>query len=83
MKRLQQLGVPAYDFGGGGEYKAKYRGTRIHVPWYSRSRYRFLARLRDVYRDAFYGRQRLKGWLGGLKTGKDRREITAGAVGGS
>jgi GNAT acetyltransferase-like protein len=83
IKRLKDLGVPAYDFGGGGEYKAKYRGARIHVPWYSRSRYRFLARLRDVYRDAFYGRQRLKGWLGTLKTGQDRREITAEAVGGS
>jgi len=83
MKRLKELGVPAYDFGGGGEYKAKYRGARIQVPWYSRSRYRLLARLRDVYRDAFYGRQRLKGWLSAAWPGKERREIVVGEGGGS
>ena len=63
MRRLRELQIPFYDFGGGGEYKAKYRGARICVAWFYKSRYKPLAKARDLYQSAFYARQRLKGWF--------------------
>jgi CelD/BcsL family acetyltransferase involved in cellulose biosynthesis len=64
MLRLRELGVPEYDFGGGGSYKAKYGGKPISTPWFYKSRNPVLASLRSVYRGAIRARQRLRGWRG-------------------
>ncbi len=83
MKRLQERGVPEYDLGGGGEYKAKYRGARIEVPWLSRARTRGLSALRNLYREAFYARQRIRGWLGARKLPGDAGEASGEVPGES
>jgi len=47
--------------GGGGEYKRKYGGHEIAVPWVRKSKYRFLGYLRNSVQAAFAFRQRLFG----------------------
>jgi hypothetical protein len=46
MRYWQARGARRYDMGGGGEYKRKYGGAEITVPWVRRSRYPGLEPLR-------------------------------------
>jgi hypothetical protein len=62
-----------FDWGGGGTYKEKYGPKPAAHPWFVKSRYRVLARLREGARALADARQRLLGrWRGsrdpGLKT---------------
>lgn len=41
-------GVPFFDMGGGGDYKRKYGGDPIAVPWMRTSRFGAVSRLRDL-----------------------------------
>ena len=63
MKYWKQRGVAVYDWGGGGTYKEKYGCVPHKVPWFTKSRYQFVAKLRDEARKMFDRKQRFLGWL--------------------
>ena len=48
MKIGKQKGLRTYDMGGGGEYKRKYGGSEITVPWLQKSKYPWIGHLRDM-----------------------------------
>ncbi len=55
-------GIAKYDMGGGGDYKRKYGGTEISVPWGRKSRYGLFEVMRTVGRMAFSAKQRIAGF---------------------
>ena len=63
MKYWKQRGIPIYDMGGGGEYKRKYGGYEIRIPWVRKSKYRSFEHLRNLARGMVRTRQRLLGKL--------------------
>jgi len=69
MRYWKQRGIARYDMGGrydrgrAGEYKRKYGGTEISVPFLRTSRYPFLEEGRKVAKTLVEGRQRLAGRL--------------------
>src|SRR5919197_146454 len=44
----KKRGIRRYDMGGGGEYKKKYGGTEIAVPWFRKSKYDTISSLRNL-----------------------------------
>lgn len=65
MRYWKKRGVRIYDWGGEGTYKEKY-GCVVHrVPWFIKSRYQFLGKLRDGAQKVYRGKQRLMGWWQG------------------
>ncbi len=62
IRYWKKRGITKYDMGGGGEYKRKYGGHEIAVPWVRKSKYRFLGYLRNSVQAAFAFRQRLFGF---------------------
>jgi hypothetical protein len=48
MKIGKKMGIRIYDMGGGGEYKRKYGGKEIEVPWFWKSKFRSIGLMRDV-----------------------------------
>lgn len=62
MRYWQARGIKKCDMGGGGEYKRKYGGQKINIPWFRKSRYPVLASLRNFasrlqsYRQQVMGR---------------------------
>ena len=48
MKIGKRKGICIYDMGGGGEYKRKYGGNEIEVPWFGKSKYPWVRYLRDM-----------------------------------
>ena len=64
MKYWKSRGITRYDMGGGGEYKRKYGGSDITVPWIRRSRYPLLSSMRNFAQRLVSHRQR---WLGRSK----------------
>jgi hypothetical protein len=74
MRYWKQRGVQIYDWGGEGSYKEKY-GCQVHrVPWFTKSRYEFISRLRGEAKKAFAVKQRV---LGKLKTRRKPESETA------
>ncbi len=63
MRYWKQRGVEIYDWGGKGKYKEKYGCTIYQVPWFTKSRYQFVSRLRDEAKSMFERKQKLFGWL--------------------
>jgi hypothetical protein len=61
MRYWKRRGVTAFDWGGGGEYKEKYGPLPIAVPWFSKSRYRFLGAMRREAKRMFDIKQRVLG----------------------
>lgn len=61
MRYWKARGIRRYDMGGGGEYKRKFGGYDIAVPWIRRSKYPGLAALRATAKRMFGWRQRLRG----------------------
>jgi hypothetical protein len=59
----KRRGTLAYDMGGGGEYKRKYGGCEIAVPWLRKSKYRAVEHLRGTAWWAARAIQRLRGWV--------------------
>jgi CelD/BcsL family acetyltransferase involved in cellulose biosynthesis len=57
----KQRGISRYDMGGGGEYKRKYGGSEIAVPWFRKSKYQSISSLRDVAQKFVKTRQSLLG----------------------
>jgi hypothetical protein len=60
---LKARQIKFFDLGGGGEYKQKYGGRRISVPWLRSSRYPFLETLRNTMGTLISVRQRWSGIL--------------------
>jgi len=63
MRYWKRRGVEVYDWGGGGTYKEKYGCVAHSVPWFTKSRYQVVSRLRDGAKKAFEQKQRFLGWL--------------------
>lgn len=61
MKYWKARGMTTLDCGGAGEYKRKYGGQELWVPWFRCSRYPGLPTLRDVAKVATEWRQRRSG----------------------
>jgi hypothetical protein len=67
MRYWKRCGAAIYDWGGGSTYKEKYGCVAHSVPWFTKSRYRVVSKLRDGAKEAFARKQRLMGWLKGEK----------------
>ncbi len=63
MRIAKRMGMRTFDMGGGGEYKRKYGGAEIEVPWFRKSKYPLIARLRNVARNASAIHQWVSGHL--------------------
>ncbi|HUI42628.1 MAG TPA: GNAT family N-acetyltransferase [Terriglobia bacterium] len=74
MRYWKSRGVEVYDWGGEGTYKEKYGCTPHRVPWFSKSRYKVVSRLRNEAKRMFEQKQRLLGWV----QAKHRRESGPG-----
>jgi len=74
MKIGKQMGLHTYDMGGGGEYKRKYGGSEIEVPWFRKSKYPWIGYLRDLVQQSYKVRQRCLGRLNRLYTRQGLRE---------
>lgn len=61
MRYWRERGIGALDLGGAGEYKRKYGGAELWIPWFRRSRYPGLAIMRDLARNAVSLSQRRPG----------------------
>jgi hypothetical protein len=85
MKIGKQKGLRTYDMGGGGEYKRKYGGREIAVPWIRKSKYLWVCHLRDMAQRGYALRQRSLGrWnrlLGAMDFDKARRRANRNAQG--
>lgn len=69
IRAWRDRGSVSFDFGGGGEYKAKYGGEPIEVPWVRWSRFRGLDQMRSVLRSGVRVSQRVRGRLGASRPG--------------
>ena len=56
-------GAAIYDWGGEGKYKEKYGCLPHRVPWFIKSRFAGISKLRGQARKMFAQKQRLQGWL--------------------
>lgn len=63
MKIGKQRGIRTYDMGGGGEYKKKYGGYEIQVPWVRKSKSPWIGRARTVAKEIHNVRQQCFGRL--------------------
>jgi CelD/BcsL family acetyltransferase involved in cellulose biosynthesis len=63
MRCWRARGVTRFDMGGGGDYKEKYGGAAIEVPWLRSSRSGAVALLRSGAEQALRLKQRLRGSL--------------------
>jgi hypothetical protein len=61
-------GLQTYDWGGEGTYKEKYGCTLHRVPWFIKSRYPFVSKLRNEAKEMFARKQRILGWLNGERS---------------
>jgi Acetyltransferase (GNAT) domain len=66
MKIAKQKGLHTYDMGGGGEYKRKYGGREIEVPWFRKSKYPWIDYLRNIAQKSNKLRQQCLGQLNRL-----------------
>ena len=65
MRYWKRRGVEVYDWGGEGTYKEKY-GCKVHqVPWFTKSRYQLVSKLREGAKNMISRKQRFLGWLQG------------------
>src|SRR5438876_8147853 len=68
MRYWKNRGADIYDWGGEGTYKEKYGCVAHRVPWFIKSRYPFVGKLRDGAKKMYRGKQRLMGWWQGERT---------------
>jgi hypothetical protein len=71
MRYWKRRGAEIYDWGGEGSYKEKYGCVPHSVPWFVKSRYKIVSRLRGEARKMFARKQKFAGWLQGQKSAKD------------
>jgi hypothetical protein len=67
MRYWKNRGATIYDWGGEGTYKEKYGCVPHRVPWFIKSRYEFVGKLRDGAKKVYRGKQRVMGWWQGDK----------------
>lgn len=67
MRYWKSRGAELFDWGGGGEYKEKYGVTPLRVPWFYKSRYKWVSAARDQLRSLYYKTRPLIGRLKGQK----------------
>jgi hypothetical protein len=65
MRYWKRRGIEIYDWGGEGKYKEKYGCAPHRVPWFTRSRFELISKLRDEAKKMFERKQRFLGWLQG------------------
>ena len=65
MRYWKRRGIQVYDWGGEGTYKEKYGCVQHQVPWFTKSRYQVVSKLRDEARKMFERKQKFLGWLQG------------------
>jgi hypothetical protein len=63
LRYWKRRGVAIHDWGGEGKYKEKYGCVPYRVPWFRKSRYKVLTKLRNEAKKAFERKQRLAGWI--------------------
>jgi hypothetical protein len=63
MRYWKRRGIEVYDWGGEGKYKEKYGCVPHRVPWFTKSRYPIVARLRNEAKKMYERKQRFRGWL--------------------
>lgn len=61
MKYWKARGIRLYDMGGGGEYKRKFGGYEIRVPWFRKSKYAWIAPMRGLAKQVVNWRQNVMG----------------------
>ncbi len=66
MKFGKKHGVRLYDMGGDGEYKRKYGGYEIAVPWFRKSKYPWIGYMRDMAERSHKMKQRCMGRFNGF-----------------
>jgi hypothetical protein len=65
MRYWKRRGVGIYDWGGEGKYKEKYGCVPHRVPWFTKSRFELISKLRDEAKKMFERKQRFLGWVQG------------------
>jgi len=65
IRYWKRRGIEIYDWGGEGKYKEKYGCVPHRVPWFTKSRFEMISKLRDEARRMFGRKQRFLGWLQG------------------
>ena len=63
MRYWKRRGIEIYDWGGEGKYKEKYGCVPHRVPWFTKSRFELISKLRDGAKKMFERKQRFLGWL--------------------
>jgi len=63
MRYWKRRGMEVYDWGGEGTYKEKYGCEAHRVPWFTKSRYEFISKLRGEAKEMFAMRQKVLGWF--------------------
>jgi hypothetical protein len=61
IKLGRKMGFRTYDMGGGGEYKRKYGGSEIKVPWFRKSKYPWIRYMRHMAEQSHKVSQRYLG----------------------
>ncbi len=72
MRYWKNRGISIFDWGGGGTYKEKYGCTPYKVPWFTKSRYPIVGRMRDEARNMFARKQKFLGWVHGRRSSPER-----------
>lgn len=67
MRYWKQRGAAIFDWGGEGTYKEKYGCVGHRVPWFTKSRYKVVGKLRNEARNMFARKQKFLGWLQGSR----------------
>lgn len=62
MRYWKKRGIEVYDWGGEGSYKEKYGCVAHQVPWFTKSRYEVVGKLRDEAKKMFDRKQKVLGW---------------------
>jgi hypothetical protein len=74
MQYWRSRGVRRYDMGGGGEYKRKFGGSEIAVPWIRKSKHPAVEHIRNFIQQAFHWRQKLFGTAAVLVKGGGKHD---------
>lgn len=74
MRYWKARGIEFFDWGGGGSYKEKYGPYPTSTPWFTKSKYKVLDRMRDTAKGLVRARQRLLGTMRGTKNAADSEQ---------
>jgi hypothetical protein len=72
MRYWKERGAERADLGGGLVYKRKYRPEEVDVPFFRKSRYRGLASMRNLAKEAVAVQQRVRWQAGRARTAAER-----------